>query len=390
MNKPAVWSWLIIFWCLSHNLTGWTQNQEPATAVRQSTEAVAPAADWHHVQPGDTYFGLAKKYQVPVDSLIKWNGARLLTGTKIRLSAGATTTPSVNTSPSGYETDKSGNSPQILINGALSEAAAGPPVSTTMTRSEEPQKYTPSPQSQDAQRVLIIPFDPYLYFSDADPDIARQSRIPAQNVRYIFRARLNAFLDPKGFESINLLNTTYQPESANKLSNIYQSLAYSYQDITHSRFNPLPAKPKTLATGPTAWFRKQKEKIGITPPEEKGVAEQGGKYYGVKVKDPGFYTHFNNLYGVNYYLFINQFEIHTDYTNCIDRVTQNFEREFTVHYTIYNAQGELIAGNKINIPYVSNINDIDKIVRDNLNKMAQRILSDLPQPEYITSKAATE
>jgi hypothetical protein len=326
---------------------------------------------------------------VPVDSLVQWNGAQLLTGKTIRVSARAATTHASEPNAPSQELE----TPEVTPAQTAGEPLPGTtnlPASTTMTRSEEPEKYTHSHRNRDAQRVLVIPFDPFLYFSDADQDIARQSRIPAQNVRYIFRSRLNAFLDPKGFESINLLNTTYLPDSANKLSNIYQSLTYSYQNVTHSRFNPLPAKPKTLATGPAAWFRKQKEKIGLAQPEENGVTEQGGKYYGVKVKNPDFYTYFNNLYNLDYYLFINQFEIHTDYTNCIDRVTQNFEREFLVHYTIFNAQGELIAGNKILIPYVSNVNDIEKIVRDNLNKMAQRILSDLPQPQYITSKAAQD
>ncbi len=59
-----------------------------------------------------------------------------------------------------------------------------------------------------------------------------------------------------------------------------------------------------------------------------------------------------------------------------------------MHYTILDAQGELIAGNKVKIPYVSNVNDIEKIGQDNLGKIAQRILADLPSPQVPDDQAA--
>ncbi len=206
-------------------------------------------------------------------------------------------------------------------------------------------------------------------------------------MRYIFRTRLNAFIDPKGFESINLLGGVFR-DSVDEINKIYKSLSYSYQDISQSKYNPQPVAEKPVTAGATAWLQKQKDKISTpnTFATKPSIAQDETKYYGVKVKNPDFYAHFNKHYAVDYYLFINQFEIHTDYTSCLDRTTQNFVREFLVHYTIYNANGELIAGNKVKIPYVSNINEVDKIVRDNLNKMATRIISDLPRSQNISTE----
>ena len=85
-------------------------------------------------------------------------------------------------------------------------------------------------------------------------------------------------------------------------------------------------------------------------------------------------------------MFINQFEISTDYTSCLDRTKNDFVREFLVHYTIYDNQGQLIAGNKVRVPYISHVNDIEKIIKDNLNRMAERILADLPSPENINNQ----
>lgn len=382
LGRLAEWLLLLVIYVCCQPLEA--QVLPPNTPVTINKSLPADRKDQYVVQPGDTYYRLSRIYRVPVDSLIKWNGERLPVGKTIRVMAGdfppAPHLPVTGAREAPAPAADSSKSAVIVTEQPGVEFEK--PASTTMTRYEESER--PVVAKNEAQRVMVIPFDPYLYFSDADNDISRQSRIPSQNVRYVFRSRLNAFLDPKGFQSINLLGGVRR-DSIDELSKIYKSLAYSYQDITWSRFNPLPANQKPLATGPKAWFKRQKEKIGITPPVEEVIAGEGKKYYGVKVKNPDFYTYFNTHYNVDYYLFINQFEIHTDYTNCIDRVTQNFVREFLVHYTIFDAKGELIAGNKVKIPYVSNVNDLEKIVRDNLNKMAQRILSDLPQPQYFTS-----
>jgi hypothetical protein len=266
-------------------------------------------------------------------------------------------------------------------------------ISASNTRSPSTVPAEFSPAIKAAQRVLVIPFDPYLYFSDADNDIAAQSRIPKQNVRYVFRTRLNAFMDPKGFENINLLGGAFRDDKS-ELDRIYKSVSYSYQPVTYSKYNPVPMTEKT-GNGPVAWIQKKKEKFTAPPsPESVGntsVAKDPTKYYGAKVKDPDLYRYFNQNYAVDYYLFINQFEIHTDYTNCLDRTQNDFVREFLVHYTIFDNQGTLISGNKVKVPYISHVNDIEKIVRDNLNQMAQRILADLPRPAALTSQVnATE
>lgn len=370
--------WLFLFLLFSYQLS-WAQKLE--TELRSASgDSAEIALGEHQVQSGETYYQLSRKYRVPVDSLIKWNGESLPVGKTIRIHSPAQATTKKSDVPNP-------DSVEISIK-LRPEKNFGnqKPAGTTLERAEEPE-VSNQPRQKNNQRVLIIPFDPYLYFSDADDDIARQSEIPKQQIRYIFRSSLNSSLNnPHGFESVNLLSASNQ-NNTDELRNIYKHLSYSYQQITYSRFNPLPKKQKPLATGPKAWFQKQKEKAGLAKPKEEGVAAEAGNYYGVQVKDSALYGYLNNQYNSDYYLFINQFEIHTDYTNCIDRTTQNFLREFLVHYTIINAKGELIAGNKIKIPYESNVNNIDKIVRDNLGKMAQLILSDLPQAQVLSSEA---
>jgi hypothetical protein len=360
----------------------------------QSVKAQTPVADsllvdknidstgQHLVQAGDTYYRLAKIYQVPVDSLLAWNGASLHIGKLIRVRSQVSgeliksldaNTPTTSPHTNPFSTAAKNKKSDLPI-------APNNPVSTTITPAPALRKTT--------QRIMVVPFDPYLYFSDADEDISRQSRIPRPNIRYGFRSRLSALLNPSGFETINLLQGGFN-RNADSLPEIYKSLNYQYLPVKASKYNPLPPKQKAVVAGPKAWFQKQKEKVGMATPEEASVAAEGDKYYGVTAKSSGFYAYYNNRYQLDYYLFINQFEIHTDYSNCIDRTTQDFIREFTVHYTILDAKGELIAGNKVKIPYVSNVNDLDKISRDNLGKIAQRILADLPAPQIPETEAAS-
>ena len=392
-----------------------------------------PAKGYHVVEKGVTYYGLSRRYQVPLDSLRRWNGENLQLGATIRVSSRASQntalppadrpqpaaskqSPAAKQQPG--ETKKpvatktaipTAKAPAKPLAATARPGAASPgktktspgtqpavkisrqtvPASHSTTRSPFSGPAEFSPANKQAQRVLVIPFDPYLYFSDADNDIARASDIPRQNVRHIFRSRLNAFLDPKGFESINLLGGAFR-EGGEELNRIYKSVSYSYQPVTLSKYNPAPMTEKT-GSAAAAWLQKQKDKFSApASPEAAGntsAAKDPAKYYGVQVKDPDLYRYFNQHYAVDYYLFINQFEIHTDFTNCLDRTQNDFVREFLVHYTIYDNQGTLLAGNKMKVPYISHVNDIDRIVRDNLNKMAQRILADLPQPADLTSQA---
>ncbi|GEO07230.1 hypothetical protein AAE02nite_48940 [Adhaeribacter aerolatus] len=319
------------------------------------------ATEFHQVQQGDTYYRLSRLYKVPVDSLQRWNGPDLKMGTTIRVK------------------------PEEVSAAATEEIPAPPPpvpvhkstaAQTSVTTKSNPVAAPATISS--GNRVVVVPFDPALYFSDADNDIAWQSKIQKQKVRYVFQARLNALLQAPGYQSINLVNNPVA-DSVGELNSIQKYLSYSYQDIKTSGLQPIaPPKEKGLK----AWVKNTKEKVGLgATTKALGVAHDETKYYGVTISDPNFFTTYNSRTGASYYLFINQFEIFTDYTNCIDRTTKNFVRNFRVHYTIYNAQGELVAGNKILIPYESNVNDINKIARENLGKMASRIMADLPRPD---------
>ncbi|WP_162052877.1 LysM peptidoglycan-binding domain-containing protein [Pontibacter pamirensis] len=329
----------------------------------------APGDSVYLVQQGDTYYSLSRRFNIPLDSLQKWNNNTLQIGQTLYL--GRQAKPAAK---SAVAAAKPASSQQKTATAKAGNATATRTVESTSAAAAPAPKPA---ENKTKSRVLVIPFDPYLYFSDADYEIARQSHIPRQNVRHVFRGRLNAMLAPQGYETIHLLGGVYR-DSVSELSRIYKSLNYSYQDNKQSRYNHQPVV-KEEEKGAVAWVLRQKDKMGLKgEPEEVSVAQDPTKHFGVKVKDPNFFSYFNGQYGIDYYVFINQFEVKTVYENCLDRAAQNYERDFLVHYSIYDSNGELVSGNKVKVPYQSNINDVQRIVSDSMPTMAKCVLADLP------------
>lgn len=288
---------------------------EAAPVARQAHlnqyAVAAPGDSVYLVQQGDTYYSLSRRFDLPLDSLRKWNNNTLQIGQTLYL---ARQTKAVGKSTAMVAAESAASpAPTAKTNAATraSTATAGPQQARESTSASQ----APDPRPADLKtksRILVVPFDPYLYFSDADYEIARQSHIPRQNVRHVFRGRLNAMLAPKGYETIHLLGGVYR-DSVSELSRLYKSLDYSYQDNKQSRYNHQPVV-KEEEKGTVAWVQRQKEKMGVKgEPEQLPISQDPDKHFGVKVKDPNFFTYFNGQYGIDYYVFINQFEVRTVY-----------------------------------------------------------------------------
>lgn len=354
----------------------------------------------HEVQSGETLYSLSRKYNVSVGDLLRWNGMELKAGQKLvvkKKAADATSTavPKVieNTKeevPVTTPAEKLAETKPVVEKEVSTE---NKPVVENKSIVKEAEVVTQTYRYRfdtTLQQVLIIPFDPHLYFSDADDEIAKASNIPRVKVREVFRRRLDALLDPPGYEVIHLMGGR-SVDSLLDLNKIYSSVTYNYKEILESEYySPLEnhaeidieePEEKAGGTGVKGWMNKQKERLTQEETVAAGKHEKfEGKYFGVQVRNPNFFEYFEKKYSVDYYIFINEFEVMTDYEHCLDRSAQNYQREFVVHYSIFDKKGEQFAGNKFKVYYPSNSNDVMKIVADNVGKISQRILNDLPKP----------
>lgn len=251
-------------------------------------------------------------------------------------------------------------------------------------KKEELTVSTPSPTiatyENVVKRVLVIPFDPYLYFSDADDEIAAASKINRTRVRMAFRRRLNAYLEPKGFETIHLLGGNIK-DSTSDLNLAYGSITYTYDNVT-MKATRNPSTETNPPTGKNKKMTNRDKELSLTAASLQSrsmLAKDEGKYFAVKIKDPNFFAIFNSKYHPDYYIFVSQFEVKTNYENCLDRARQNYERNFVTHFSIFDHKGNLISGGRVKNQYESNNNRIEKILADNIPAIAEKIMDELPR-----------
>ncbi|MDB4835482.1 LysM peptidoglycan-binding domain-containing protein, partial [Cyclobacteriaceae bacterium] len=343
----------------------------------------------HVVQPGETLYSLSRKYDVTIGDLLKWNGMELQAGQEVVVGQEVVNeTKTISKTVDTKTTTPTATAPKP-------KDVVTAPKSTTQTTPEVQNAEIPKPMTQaeilaseeiydydsTMQQVLIIPFDPHLYFSDADDELAKASRIPRTKVREVFRRRLDALLEPDGYECIHLLGGQFA-DSVADLNKIYTSVNYNYQEILYSDNYatnvPEASSPQKKDKSFKNWVNRQKEKVdGST--NEKAADRFEGKYFGVRVKDMSFFEFYHYKYSVDYYVFINQFEVVTDYENCLDRAAKNYARYFITHFTVFNKDGKQIAGNKFKVYYDSNTSDVNRMAADNMQKVAQRVINELPK-----------
>lgn len=401
----------------------------PVNTRQPTSEFELKSGQTYQVQKGDTYYGLSKKYGVPLNDLLEWNGAGLKAGSTINLTnpqnpkttelvAGKTAPTQLGTIQKNEDpktsTEKQAVTQPDVIDltdmGQKNTSVESEPIDAkktttqiaSLSKTEETQQSLPEVAevlskedlyefNPHKQQVLIVPFDPHLYWSDADDEIMKGSNLKTKlEVRKIIRRRLNALLDPRGFENIHLVGGRFR-DTLTDLNKIYSTVSYEYQDaiISEEYTKTLEEQEKgNKNDGEIETQSKLSKKFGSikdklsnqTTESEVKIDKRAGKYFGVVVKDPKFFDYFEQKYSIDYYIFINQFEVITDYDHCLDRTTENYERYFIVHFSIFNGAGRQIAGNKYKLFYDSNSNNIDRITGDNMQPMADRILMELPKP----------
>ncbi|MFL5728485.1 MAG: LysM peptidoglycan-binding domain-containing protein, partial [Cytophagaceae bacterium] len=174
----------------------------------------------HKVQPGETLYSLSKKYNTTVNDLLKNNNMELKAGQEIIV---------------GYKNQQKNNQAQTK----------NPDQNTNNTNTNNTNQQTATPVTEvysydpSRKQVLVVPFDPYLYFSDADDEIAAKSKMPRTKVRDVFRRRLNALLEAPGYEMIYLLGGRAK-DTLSDLNKIYSSVSYNYQNsIENPNYKPV-------------------------------------------------------------------------------------------------------------------------------------------------------
>lgn len=217
-------------------------------------------------------------------------------------------------------------------------------------------------------KVILVPFQNMMYFSDADLDIARISKTDPDKIRQKIRLETenNCYHQLLSqFEVISLLraNTTNGEADLNR---IYAATRYTvFSNFDQETYHKQTATALTLQLKKiTERFKKQnKEQTFWTNDSAVMLADIG---------DRDLFAFLNKKYNNDYVLFITQFEINTSNKNTLEWLKQEYNREYTIHYNLFDKNGVLIRAETLTLK-AGNENKIDDIKSKYLISLAQKM-----------------
>jgi hypothetical protein len=199
--------------------------------------------------------------------------------------------------------------------------------------------------ASNTSKVIIVPYQAMMYFSDADQDISRFSKTDDMHVRNNMRNDVDA--------------------------NIYHQLLASFDAISLMRATSLNGEQDLNriygATRYTLYSREMKQDYW----KEKGVTEKNSvkqfldrfshhaknQTFWVSdsatmlamIGDRELFQYLFKKYNEKYILFVTQFEINTSNKNSIEWLKQKYTREFTIHYNLFDQSGNLLRAENLTV-----------------------------------------
>ena len=232
----------------------------------------------------------------------------------------------------------------------------------------------PNSNISNKNSVLIIPFEPRLYISDIDNQIAVKNEMNFQDIKAKFRAALdqNIFIALKPYFSPLSFYTLDEEEARTELSYIYNSIGYKYEVMETE------VKDESKGKQFLNKFKKKDQEeeyveAGVNNGQIVSRVDNREKYMKTVLSNDQLLSNLNKKYQAEYYVFINELDIkrggESQYTN--SNTTQ--DRTIKVHYTIFNNKEEVSSG-AIITAFNGNENDINKIIKTQFGIIAEKLV----------------
>lgn len=237
-------------------------------------------------------------------------------------------------------------------------------------------------EKQEFNSVMIIPFEPNMYFSDADDALAKYNEKTVKEVRTMFRYGLNVNLNARILSLYQtrplLTDTTHGAKE--DLYAIYKGISY-FKDKSMPNLTVNEQQHKLTGNAEKKpLLRKTKEEETINAhTTSKLRLEESKDYMNVKISNPEMLTFLHRKYGTELFVFINQFDLVTNYEHCLDRSTNTFERDIRIHFSIFDSKGKQLAGDMAIARFASNTNNIMEIMRSNFPIVSDYLAGNLPK-----------
>lgn len=227
----------------------------------------------------------------------------------------------------------------------------------------------------DKNSVLIIPFEPRLYLSDIDNQIARENGMTYQDIKAKFRAALdqNIFIALKNYFTPLSFYTLNEEEARTELSYIYNSIGYKYEVLE------VEVEEETKGKKFVNKFKKKENndeyiEASVQNGEVVSQVDNREKYMKTVLSNNQLLTSLNKKYQAEYYIFINELDIKKGVDSQYTNSNKTQDRAIKVHYTIFNNKEEVSSG-AIITAFDGNENDINKIIKSQFGIIADKIVS---------------
>jgi hypothetical protein len=218
------------------------------------------------------------------------------------------------------------------------------------------------------KKILVIPYNPVMHLSDADHDFAEYMQIDADLVRASFRRGLlqNVTAKLSGICPTQPLLMNKSKEADKDLDMIYGSLYYEMDTV----FPVLYPVKDSLSKKKSLFSKSHTSKV-------KEIHDL--KYMNIRFSHPELLEVIAKRYDADLFVFLNQFEIKTNYDDCLDLALKIYRRVLKVHYSVFNADGKQLYGDVAVVDFPSNSNDISQIMQINFPKISEYIHHSVPK-----------
>lgn len=219
--------------------------------------------------------------------------------------------------------------------------------------------------------ILLIPYSPEYYLSDAEHEIVQASEKSQLEVHEGFRKSLDLKLIAE-LETLGSCKSMLSDTSRSglmKLGRFYHYTAYTYAEPVGKRADRADELPKSKKKGTL-------QNNHHTAPQS--LTTRGdSRYMRATPQDTLMLKQLRNSSGSQYIVSINQFEIKTNYNTCIDIANKIYRREVIVHYSVFDQNGKEVLGNFALSFFPSNTNRYSDIVERCFPEIAREIAANV-------------
>jgi hypothetical protein len=211
-------------------------------------------------------------------------------------------------------------------------------------------------------KVLLIPFEPRLYFGEIDYNINAETKLPAKEIKYKFRDGLNEQLykafKTAGYNCLDLMEDTAKYKK--DLDGIYQYLGYDYQKVP-SQENYRPPE-------------KEKQQKNIEKGQLNVETNSDERFMNARITSPKTLPLLSSKYKTDVFVFINQLDVKASGSKDPSQVNSNINRKIVVHYTVYTSNGKEINSGVAEEAFEATLNNPKKIIDKYFSKIAATIV----------------